>query len=353
MQLYGREWSRRELEERVGRLEQVGGLRRCRGTEGAEAGVAQIEVRTGAGLAYTVVPSRAMDISLAEFGGAPLSWQSPNGVPHPAFYEPEGQRWLRTAVGGLLMTCGLTQVGAPSQDNGQDLGQHGRVHHIPARQVVAEGRWQEDEYEMRLAGVVEETAIFGEYLRLTREIRSWLGRNRIVISDTVENMGFAPTPHMLLYHFNFGFPLLSEETEIHIPSQRVVARDEGIPVPGYDRWQAPEAGYQEHVYYHEAFQSAQPALSGTEERVNALVVNPRFPLPGGERPLIMRLTWSPTQLPRMVQWKMPGAGTHVLGLEPANCHVDGRAGEREKGTLVVLEPGEARQYDMELEVTLG
>jgi hypothetical protein len=47
---------------------------------------------------------------------------------------------------------------------------------------------------------------------------------------------------------------------------------------------------------------------------------------------------------------MPGAGTHVLGIEPANCHVGGRAAERAQGTLVMLEPGQQIRYELELEI---
>ena len=192
MNLYGKAWTRREMEARVGRLDQIGGVRRLRAVEGPESGTDVIQVRTGAGLAYDVLPSRGMDIGLAEYGSVPLSWQASPGAPHPAFYDPRGVEWLRTAAGGLLMTCGLTQVGSPCKDGDKELGLHGRAHHIPARSVCAEGHWIGDEYEMRVAGVVEETAIFGEYLRLTREIRSRLGQNRITIRDTVENVGFSP-----------------------------------------------------------------------------------------------------------------------------------------------------------------
>ncbi|MEJ2750492.1 MAG: aldose 1-epimerase family protein, partial [Anaerolineae bacterium] len=263
---------------------------------------------------------------------------------HPAFYDAAGAEWLKTAVGGLLMTCGLSTVGAPGEDEGQKLGLHGRIHHLPARQVSATGRWHEDEYEMEISGVVDETAIFGDKLRLTRTIRSRLGQNRLIISDVVENIGFSAAPHMLLYHFNFGFPLLDEATEIHLPTQKVVARDEGIPIEGFDRWQAPEAGYQERVYYHQVDEKA--------EWVTAVIRNPQFPLPGVPKPVSVHLSWSPQQLPRLVQWKMAGAGEHVLGIEPANCHVEGRAVERQRGTLVMLEPGEMRQYELALEVEI-
>ena len=72
MRLYEKDWTRRALEARVGRIEQIGGLRRVQSTEGPESGVEQIQVRTGAGLSYSILPSRGMDIGVAEFGGVPL-----------------------------------------------------------------------------------------------------------------------------------------------------------------------------------------------------------------------------------------------------------------------------------------
>jgi hypothetical protein len=356
MELYGKRWTRRELEARVGRLEQIGGLRRLQWTEGAETGTEQVQVRTGAGLAYYVSLSRGLDISLAEYGGVPISWQSQNGDVHPAFYDASGAEWLRTAAGGLLMTCGLTQAGSPNHDNGEALGLHGRAHHLPAKQVSARGQWIGDEYEMTVSGVVEESSFFGDHLRLTREIRSVLGQNRISIRDTVENAGFRVSPHMMLYHFNFGYPLMDEGTRIDIPGSVTVSpREETVPAAGWNEWQPPDPEYAERVYYHEI----KPDAEGWAE---ARILNPHFPsagFAGGHggapgsgfgRPVQVRLAWNCAPLPRLVQWKMPGAGTHVLGIEPANCHVGGRAAERAQGTLVMLEPGQQIRYELELEI---
>ncbi len=349
MKLYGKNWTRRELEARVGRLEQIGGVRRFQLTEGQETGVELIQVRTGSGLAYYVSSMRCLDISLTEFGGVPISWQSPNGDVHPAYYDPKGLEWLRTAVGGLLMTCGLRQVGSPSEDQGESLGLHGRIHHTPARQVAATGSWIDDEYDIVISGVIEETKIFGEYLRLTREIRSRLGENFISIHDKVENLGFEPSPLMLLYHFNFGFPLMSEETKVSFPSRRVVPREAETPLQGFEEWQAPATGYRERVYYHEGFMED----SNHKGWATAVIQNPKFPLTDGKScDLSVSLSWATKNLPRLVQWKMPGSGVHVLGIEPANCYVGGRAKERERGTLVTIEPGQSLSYELKLEIVV-
>ena len=343
VKLYGKEWTRRDLEARVGRIEQIGGLRRVQSSEGPEFGVEQIQVRTGAGLSYSILPSRGLDIGLAEFGGIPLCWLSPNGEVHPAFYDDRGLAWLRTAAGGLLMTCGLTQVGSPAIDDGEELGLHGRAHHTPARHVCAEGYWEGDEYFTVVRGKVEETSIFGWNLRLTRKITSFLGRNEIIIHDVVQNAGFEPAPHMMLYHFNFGFPLLDTETEIHFPSGHVIPRESELSLEDLENWGPPQAGYRERVYYHEN-------LSTTVDGTAAVTLrNPHFPL--ADKPLTVQLSWKTGSLPILVQWKMAGEGTHVLGIEPANCHVKGRAAERERGSLVMLKPGQSVEYNLGLSVS--
>jgi len=347
MNLHGRHWTRRQIEERVGHLDQVGGVQKAALADGMSAGVEQIVVRTGGGLTYHVLPSRGLDISLATFGGSAISWQSPNGSVNPAFYESQGAEWLRSAVGGLLMTCGLTNVGTACEVDGQPLGVHGRAHALAARQVCASGQWVGDDYEIRITGIIEQTRIFGENLRLSRQITSLLGENRIAIRDVVENLAFAESPLMLLYHFNFGFPLLMEGTAIQFPSGRVTARDPGVTTDGIGRWEPPQAGIAERAYYHED-------LSADADGTTYVTIhNPAFPMagvPGGTCPLAVRLRWNTRQLPRVVQWKMPGQGMHVLGIEPANCHVEGQLTEHNRGTLATIAPGQSLRFDLELDL---
>ncbi|QHW31236.1 aldose 1-epimerase family protein [Paenibacillus rhizovicinus] len=344
MRLHGRQYTRREIEAHVGRMEQLGGIRRMALAEGNETGATIIAVRTGAGLAYEVTPDKGMDISMAAFSGSSLAWQSANGDAHPSYYDDQGTGWLRTAAGGLFMTCGLISAGSPGMYDGRTYGQHGRAHHTPARQVSAESSWVGDEMELIIRGVIEETSIFGGHLRLRREIRSRMGENAIVIRDLVENAGFKACPHMMLYHFNFGYPLMTEETKIRFPGGKVKAREAELPIDGYDRWEQPDANYEERVYYHELPESP----DGWAE---VAVHQPRFPLAAGiTAPATLKLAWKTALLPRLVQWKMPGAGVHALGIEPANCGVEGLEVERQRGTLRMLEPGESVQYELKLSI---
>ena len=347
MKLFGRTFTRREIESRLPRIEAVGGVERLVIPSGPAAGVEFVRVRTGSGLEYVVNASRCLDIGLAEFAGVPISWHSPAGEVNPDRYDPRGLEWLRTAAGGLLMTCGLTQAGSPCEDAGESLGLHGRAHHTPARDVVAEGAWQGDDYNLRVAGTVEEARLFGEALRLRREITGRLGESRLAIRDTIENAGFSPSPLMVLYHFNFGWPLMDEATVVTFPSRRVVGREKELPTADAGSFGAPQRDYPERVYYHEDLKTD---ASGWAE---ARITNPRFPLAGGAGPVTVRLRWQTAALTRLVQWKMPGIGVYVLGIEPANCLVGGRAAERARGTLATLDPGASVVHELELSVTAG
>ena len=122
----------------------------------------------------------------------------------------------------------------------------------------------------------------------------------------------------------------------------MIPREADLSLEELDAWQSPQAGYRERVYYHENLSTGAGGLAAVTLR------NPHFPL--ADRPLTVRLAWDARSLPVLVQWKMPGEGMHVLGIEPANCHVTGRSAERERRSLIMLAPGQTVEYNLELSV---
>jgi len=342
VELFGRRYTRADLEARIGDISQVGGVRRSVLADGIETGVESVDVRTGTGFEFTVLPSRGMDISRASFNGVPLCWRSGVGDVGPQFYEADGLGWLQSFFGGLLTTCGLTYVGAPTTENGRSFGLHGRVSNIPARAVWCDGEWQGDEFRMWVQGRVREARVFGEDVQLIRRIETSIGESRLVIRDVVENLGHAPADHMLLYHINIGHPFVAEASRVEAPSSGVFPRDaaSGAGIGEWSRFTAPQRGFREQVLYH----SMIPAADGT---VTVRVVNPEL---NGGAGLGVYVRYSAATLPEFVQWRMLGEGLYVVGLEPANCRVEGRDRERERGTLKRLAPGERREYVVEIGV---
>lgn len=342
VKLFGKEWTRQELEKRVGRIEQIAGVQRFSMKDGPEENVDSIRIRNGSGLSFWVTPSKGMDIALTEYLGTNINWTSSNGDYHSSYYDDHTNGWMKTASGGLLMTCGLSQVGGDGVDQFGPYGVHGRAHHTPARQISYSGEWVEDEYLMSVSGVIEETSIFGYHLKLTRKITCKLGENTISIDDKIENCGFINAPHMMLYHFNLGFPLLTENSIVQLPSGNVTPRDSGVQIDRIEKWEQPIHQFEEQVYYHEPKQTDDGIFS-------ASVISPDFPSPHGLG-ATFQLKWEAKNLPKMVQWRMPGEREHVLGLEPSNCLTFGRTYEQETQTLKFLEPGEVIKYHLEISI---
>ena len=89
-------------------------------------------------------------------------------------------------------------------------------------------------------------------MTLQRRISTELGSNSILIEDIVTNLGFSPQPHLILYHCNLGFPLVSEHTRLMVDVEDTIPRDADAVV-GLDQWsefQAPTPGYSEQVFRH-------------------------------------------------------------------------------------------------------
>jgi hypothetical protein len=256
----------------------------------------------------------------------------------PEFFEPEALRWLQTFYGGLVCTCGLTTAGAPSVDEGEELGLHGRISHIRAKEVTYGAEWIGDDYEMFTEGKLRQTRMFGENILMTRRISARLGEDRLFIHDRVENQGFDKVPFMLLYHINGGFPAVDANSLLLSPTKTAVPRDADAEIEKekFNSFPAPTQGFRERCYYHDMASEADGTVYSA--------------LANKEIGFGFYVKYNINELPIFTEWKMCGKGTYVVGMEPANCHVQGRAQERKWGSLQFLEPGEMREVHLEIGV---
>ncbi len=343
MKIGNREYSKKELLRRIGNTGQLCGTRHYELTEGRARGIRAVDFNTGGGLCFTVLPDRGLDISLASYKGRNLTYLTPNGEVHPAFYESRGSEWLRIFFGGLLTTCGLTHIGAPGKDGEEDLGLHGRYAAAPARQVRDNSRWEGDEYRLELEGVVEECSLFGPKLRLTRIISSITGLKSLVIRDRIENFGYSTSPFTILYHINPGFPLLGDQARLLVSAKSVEPYNAHAEknLAEHKKFGPPQAGFVEQNYLHK--------MGADKEGLGyAALINPE--LDGG---LGLYLKYSTDTLPYLSEWKMLGEGDYVVGIEPCNTQVLNRAVLREKKMLPSLAPGEVRETRVEIGILEG
>jgi hypothetical protein len=268
------------------------------------------------GLDIRILPDRGFDIGAAWFRGVPVAWISVVGETAP-LPQPRGLDWLDAFGGGLVTTCGLRNVGAPAEGHGL----HGTFSHLRARDVSIERGAHE---VVARARIVDASAI-GHRLEVEREVRTRVGSGSVTLTDVTTNLGPTSEAAPLLYHVNIGPPLWAEGAGLNVDSQEVVPRDDDARA-GLDTWdRAPalEPGAPERVLEHVGASRAVVANGGLRLEVSS-------------------------SLPRLWQWVHPGYG--VLGIEPANCSVLGRAHDRAEGRLPELAPGEARRTTLTIAV---
>jgi hypothetical protein len=309
--LNGKAMTRRDVMRRVGRLEQVAGVRLVTLGDGVERGVRALEFRTGTGYAFDVLVDRSLDVGRCEFQGRSLAWLSPTGVVGPWYAEPMGLGWFRSWGGGMLVTCGLDHTLLGGVDDAshfhqlvrptEEYGLHGRIGFMPARLTGYGERWDGDECVLWAEGVVRQAAVYGEAMELHRRIEARAGESRFTVHDEIVNVGFDPATHMYLYHVNVGWPVVDEGSDYLIPAPA------GVPVA---------------------------------------VVNRRLGL--GAYQVYRR-----DQFPFHTRWRMLGEGIYGVAMEPTTNRDMGRFDARERGELTYLAPGEARKYDIEIGVLDG
>jgi hypothetical protein len=349
-ELWGSRFSKTELLRRVGRIEQVAGVRLVTLGDGMERGVRVLEFRTGTGFAFDVVVDRSFDVVRCDLDGKSLSWNSSNGVTAPWHYDPVEWGWFRSWAGGMVTTCGLDHTLGPGEDTAVQYhqlhirktvtyGLHGRVGGLPARLAGYGHRWEGDECVLWAEGEVLQSEVYGERMLLRRRIEARVGESRFRIHDVVENVGHDRTSHMHLYHCNAGFPVVDEGTEVLVPATRVWSDYEGAVIEGYRNLTAPVAGIQEYCFEHDL--AAEP-----DGRVPAAVVNRRIGLGVYQ---VFRID----QLPHHTVWRMLGEGDYGLAMEPSTNRDAGRWDARERGELIELDPGESREYDLEIGALSG
>ena len=310
----------------VGHESQIRGVEAHRLQGGKGDGMRILQVKNGLGLEFTVSCDRCADLSRLSFRGFNMGYFSPAGYVAPAYYQDWGTNFLKSFTAGFLTTCGLTAVGNPCLDAGESLPLHGTISNVPAEHIS----WDMDDKVIVIRAVMNDEIIFGRKLRLCRKITCPLDKNEFTITDTVQNRGDSASPLMLLYHMNMGYPLLSEHAVVEIPSVKVTPRNARAAqdIDSWNQMLPPTQGFEEQCYFHQ--------FTGQGK---ASIYNPQIGVG-------LQILFDSENLPYFTQWKMMGIRDYVLGLEPGNCHPDGRDVMRREGTLAILEPGAEKTYSV-------
>ena len=288
---------------------------------GKAAGCRAIDLRVEGGIDLRLLPDRGLDAADAWFAGVPLDWRSPVGETGNVADD-----WMLSFGGGLMVTCGLRNVGVPSEGHRQ----HGDYTFQRADVEAVERSGD----ALIVQGTISEVAALGHHLHVDRTWRTYAGKGLVQLEDTVTNRGHTTEPALQLYHVNLGPPLWAEGASLAIDARATRPRDADAAAFA-DAWGSAPAlqpGAPERVYEHDV-------VPGADGWCSATVTH---------GPIELTVRWDAATMPRMWQWVHPSYG--VLGLEPANCSVLGVAHDRAEGRLPELAPGEERRTRLEITV---
>jgi hypothetical protein len=291
------------------------------------------EIRIGHDtFSVSILPTRGMGIWKAWFGTTPIGWKSPVGGPvHPMYVplaEPSGLGWL-DGFDELLVRCGLESNGAPEHDEQGRLRYplHGRIANRPAHRVLM--TVDETTGEIILEGQVDECRFHFLKLRLHTQVRLKPGELGFRIHDTLENLSASPAEAQMLYHVNFGVPLLDAGSQVVAPARSVVPRNAraAAGVAHWNAYQGEQPGFEEQVYFLELFADA-------NHRTQVLLKNAHGTAGAS-------LEFRTDQLPCFTIWKNTTAVAdgYVTGLEPGTNYPNPRSFEGQHGRVIRLDGG--------------
>nr|WP_111300563.1 aldose 1-epimerase family protein [Paracoccus saliphilus] len=347
VQLYGKSFTRSDIEAVSGGLSHAAGVRLMALENGLERGNRLLDFRSGSGLRFTVLVDRCMDIADCEHNGRGIGWHSPAGFRHPSLSDYEGEGglgWMRN-FSGLMVTCGLdhilfmnevpadSYVYGPRETASHSL--HGRAGTIPAHLTGYGERWDGDRCFLWAEGIVTQSAVFGEHLELHRRIEIEVGTDEILLADRIVNRGFYRTPHMYCYHLNVGHPILEEGARYLAPVEETVwaahADDYDRQGVGYRHMPGPRLDFHEQVWQHEM-------VADDTGEVPVALVNDRLGIG-------FMVVTRKDQFPAQYEWQNFQAGQYGFGIEPSSNHVLGNLAARERKEMIWLNHGDERRYD--------
>ena len=330
--------NRKTLLEKVGNIQQVAHIRTSRMSEGRSNNMRMATVKND-DLSYQIMLDKCLDISQLEYKGININFLSKPGLNGRNSFDTNGAEALRSIMGGMFFTCGFENICAPYVKGDTQYPMHGRMRTTPAENVCTDCYWVDDEtYQMSVSGEMVEAQLFGEHLSLRRKITTSLGVPKINICDEIINQTCRVEPIMLLYHCNFGYPFLSDKCELIIPAIKTVGREDYSQsnIKNWDKVSSPKDGVEEEVFIH--------SLKADENGMTFVGIFNQ------ELGFGVRINFNIIDLPYFMEWKSMASNDYVIGFEPSNSSVYGRALHEVEGNIPFIAPYEKKIISWSFEI---
>lgn len=191
-------------------------------------------------------------------------------------------------------------------------------------------------YEIRVRGLVKESTFKKADLQTMTELRYVPGSNSFSLHDVLTNHADYPHDYQIIYHSNFGKPILEEGARFMAPIASISPFNDYAKA-GLKTWQTyagPTKGFDEMVF------NMQP-LADENHQTLAAVVNK-----AGDKGASIQ--FDTRQLPVLTLWKNTDTEKqgYVTGIEPGTSYAYPVTIEREQKRVKQLQPGASTQFDL-------
>ena len=309
--------------KKLGHKEQIAFVRPVTYQDGRAKDLEAFQFYNGV-LDFTVLKSKCLDISDMRFRGINMGFLARSGLMAPQPFDCDNDADPQAGLmGGFLFTCGLSNAGIRCEEGGIRYPFHGEIRSAPAEYCRAD--FDFDSGRLYVEGTVKEATLQGRHLTLRRRIETSYMESGLTLTDEIVNEGYRPEPLLLIYHINFGWPLLDESTRVSLPTD----------TPRPERMGAPVDNCEEVVIPHDPIADENGVVTCRVENES--------------RALGAVLRFRKAELPVLGEWRSEASGDYVTGLEPGLCGVEGRAELLRQGRARILQPGEKLTTHLSIE----
>lgn len=305
---------------------------------GKQEGSKVLTITSKNGLTISLSPTRGMDLLKVTGHGVRLGWDSPvKEVVNPANINLEsrnGLGWLE-GFNEMMVRCGFEWTGHPVTKDGVIYTLHGKAGNTPASKVEVTVDDQAP-HEILIRGLLKETTFKKANLETWTELRYVPGSDAFTVHDVLTNQADYPHDYQIIYHSNFGTPILEKDARFIAPLKSVSPFND-YAKKGLDSWNvygAPTKDFDEMVF------NLTPKADSNGKTL-AAVINSK-----GDKGA--SIEFDTHQLPLLTMWKNTDTlkQGYVTGIEPGTNYAYPVTIEKEQGRVKQLQPGQSTTFTL-------
>ncbi|MDU1572761.1 MAG: aldose 1-epimerase family protein [Pantoea sp.] len=305
---------------------------------GKQEGSKVLTISSQNGLTIALSPTRGMDLLHVNGDGVRLGWDSPvNEVVNPAYINLDsrnGLGWLE-GFNEMMVRCGYEWTGHPVVKDGRIYTLHGKAGNTPASRVEVTID-EKAPHEIRVRGLLKENTFKKANLETWTELRYVPGAKSFTLHDVLTNRGDYPHDYQIIYHSNFGTPILEKDARFIAPLKSVSPFNDYAKsgLKAWNIYDAPTKDFDEMVF------NLVPKADSSGKTL-AAVINSK-----GDKGA--SIEFDTHQLPLLTMWKNTDTlkQGYVTGIEPGTNYAYPVTIEKEQGRVKQLAPGQSTTFEL-------